>query len=452
MAQNSELRQFKKRIYQNLTDKPLKPGDAFYEPIYQRPGAEDPVDLMAQRIEFSDVESLQMFSGFRGSGKTTELFRLKQQLEEQGYVVLYGDALTYLNSSQEIDISDLLLGLAGTFSDALESEGFGRTDTDNYWNRFANFLTRTEIDLGDLGLKAGTEGLGAELKLSLKTTPTFRQRLQEKLANHIGDLKRNVDKFFEDGVKRIHDERGAEIVGVVFLFDQLEQIRGTLSNEQTVIHSVERLFSQHLKLLQMPYVHMIYTVPPWLKFVLPGAQQIQLLPSVPQWKNDEQRSKNDKGCDALCTFVHKRFGEEGFRRFFGAQGDRHPLADRLIAMCGGHFRDLLLLLREAVLRAEELPVSAAVIEQAMTQVGGNFLPIAVDDAQWLDQIGRIRGTALKSTAQKDVNRLTRFLDTHFVLYFANGLEWYDIHPLIREEVADIVQREAAATTPPQVNS
>jgi hypothetical protein len=433
----------------------LEPGAAFYEPIYERPGVEDPVELMAQRIEFSDIESIQMFSGFRGSGKTTELFRLRQQLEAQGYVVLYGDALKYLNPAQEIDISDLLLVLAGTFSDALEDEKLASIGTDNYWNRFINFLTKTQVDVGDLGLKAGTDAAGAELKLSLQSAPTFRQKLQEKLANRIGELKGNVNTFFEDGVKAIRAERGDDIAGVVFLFDQLEQIRGTLSNEQTVIHSVERLFSQHLKLLEIPYVHMVYTVPPWLKFVLPGGLQIQLLPSVPQWKNDDKRSRNPDGWEALCSFVHRRFGEEGFKRFFDAKDSRHHLADRLIEMCGGHFRDMLLLLREAVLRAETLPVTETVIEQAISEVRGNFLPIAVEDAKWLDQIGRIRGTALKSTSEKDVNRLTRFLDTHFVLYFSNGIEWYDIHPLIREEVANIVQREAALSastpqgTPPQ---
>ena len=42
-----------------------------------------------------------------------------------------------------------------------------------------------------------------------------------------------------------------------------------------------------------------------------------------------------------------------------------------------------------------------------------------------------------------VNRLARFLDSHFVLYFVNGKEWYDIHPLIREEVADVMRALAA---------
>lgn len=436
MALTPEERQLQKRLFKQLEDVPLEPGDRLYEPIYERAGGEDPVALMRTLIELSVTESIQMFSGFRGSGKTTELFRLKQNLEAQGYVVLYGDALAYLSPAQEIDISNLLIVLAGTFSDALEKEGLGEIGRDAYWTRLSHYLTTTKVELDELGLKAG-----ADLKLKLKTTPTFRQMLQEKLANRIGELKRDVDRFFEDGVKAIRAKRG-DVPGVVFLFDQMEQIRGTLLNEQSVIHSVERLFSQHLKLMEIPYVHMVYTVPPWLKFVLPGLGRIQILPSVRQWKNDAKRTVDAAGCNALRSLVQRRFGK-GFQQFFGGPDPQHPLVDELIAVCGGHFRDLLLLLREAVLRVQTLPVTKEVVQSAITAVRGNYLPIAIDDAKWLDQIERVREAALPSTGEKDVNRLTRFLDTHFVLYFANGKEWYDVHPLIREEVAAIVKREAA---------
>lgn len=193
-----------------------------------------------------------MFSGFRGSGKTTELFRLKKSLEESGYVVLYGDALKYLNPAQEIDISDLLIVLAGT--------------------------------------------------------------------------------------------------------------------------------------------------------------------------------RHPAGWDTLRSLVYRRFDAPDFQKFFGGTGSESPLADELIDVCGGHFRDLLLLLRETILRTQTLPVTPEVIHSAIAAIRSNFMPIAIDDAKWLYQIGQVRDTVLPTTGEKDVNRLTRFLDTHFVLYFLNGKEWYDIHP------------------------
>jgi hypothetical protein len=430
-----------KSLYQRLDDKALKPGSKYYEPIYDHEGCEDPVALMRQHIEWSTTESIQMFSGFRGSGKTTELFRLRQGLEENGYFVLYGDALKYLNPAQEVDITDLLIVLAGTFSDALEQAGMASISRDSYWERLKNYLVTTKVELGEIGLQAG-----ADLKLNLETSPTFRQLLRDKLANRIGEIKRDVDRFFEDGVKAIQARPGDKTQGIVFLFDQMEQIRGTLSNEQSVIDSVARLFAQHLKRLEIPYMHMVYTVPPWLKFVLPNAVQIQMLPSIRQWNNDPKRTEYKPGWKALRSLVHRRFTDGDFEQFFGAKGPHHVQADKLIAVCGGHFRDLLILLREAVRRTPQLPVTEEAIQGAITAVRGNYLPIAIDDAKWLNEIEHVRDTVLPNTEPASVNRLTRFLDTHFVLYFTNGKEWYDIHPLIREEVAEIVRRDAARKT------
>jgi hypothetical protein len=418
------------RVYQNLKDRPLSPDDPLYQPVYQSPGSEDPVDLMHRHIKFSGVESLQMFSGFRGSGKTTELFRLKKNLEGLGFVVLYGDALSYLNPSEPIDISDLLIVLAGAFSDALEEKLKIDIGGESYWTRLFNYLTKTNIELKEVGIKAGTD-----LKLALSTTPSFRQKLQEFLSNRIGELKNQLDEFIEDGVKAIRKARG-EDAKIVFIFDSLEQIRGSLINEQAVIHSVETLFANHLKKLELPYVHSVYTVPPWLQFVMPNVAKITILPSVRQWNNDDERNIYQSGWDSLRALTKKRFGDQDFKEFF----DQTDQADRLITVCGGHFRDLLLLLRETVVRAQSLPVEDEAIQNAIQAVRSNFLPIAAEDALWLDQIEKLRTSALPSNKPEDVSRLTRFLDTHFVLYLANGKEWYDIHPLIREEVAAIAKR------------
>lgn len=73
----------------------------------------------------------------------------------------------------------------------------------------------------------------------------------------------------------------------------------------------------------------------------------------------------------------------------------------------------------------------------------DFLPIAQEDAKWLEEIARVRGPALPSTDAGPVNRLARFLDSHFALFFVNADEWYDMHPLIREEVAEVMRTATA---------
>lgn len=434
-----EERAYLKKIFNNLDPLlPLKPGDAFYQPVYElQSNGDDPVARLQTTIEYSELESSQFFSGFRGSGKTTELFRLKSRLEESGYIVLYADALAYINPAQPLDISDLLIVLAGAFSDALEKfDPEIQIAGESYWTRLSSYLTDTKVDLPEIsvGLKDA-----ASLKLALRSTPTFRQKLQEAMASRLSTLEAQVQKFFEDGVKAVQKSHPGR--QIVFLFDQLEQIRGSLFNEREVIASVERVFTLHLDRLKLPYIHFVCTVPPWLKFVLPGVKTVTLH-SVRQWEKDDARTAYTAGDACLLEVVRKRFDGD-LERFFGDEAN----ARELVAVCGGHFRDLLRLCREAVVRADSLPVPSAVIRSAILEIRTSFLPIAMDDAVWLQRISESRTSVLQNTASDAVTRFTRFLDTHFVLYLRNGEEWYDIHPLIREDVKYI-----AKTAEPETGS
>jgi hypothetical protein len=452
LSDRASLRQ----LYANLADEALQPESPFYEPVYQQLGLEDPVQKMSTLIEFDGVESIRLFSGFRGSGKTTELHRLQRVLEERGYFVLYADALNYVNAAEPIEITDLLMVMAGAFSDALEDKLGSDIARETFWDRIWTFLN-TEINLKEASAKLGYETPGKELfgsvktgldlKFELKSATNFRRELQGFLANKLKELKSNVDRFFEYGIKEIRKARG-ENTQVVFIFDQLEQLRGTLQTEQDVIRSVERIFAIHVDLLRIPYVHAVFTVPPWLKFVLPGTVQITLLSTVHLWNNDVGRSRCKEAWEVFRSLVRRRLGKEGSELLFGKQAVGQKLVDDVIGVCGGHFRDLLRLLRDTVVRAtslSNLPVPATVIVNTINAARRDFLPIAQDDARWLAEIARVRATALPSTEATPVNRLARFLDSHFVLYFVNADEWYDIHPLIREEVAEVMQ--AAAATP-----
>ena len=113
MPLTPEQNLFRKNLFQNLHEKPLEPGDFRYVPLYESLSDGDPVARLAETISFSPSESRQFFSGFRGSGKSTQLFRLKQKLEADGYLVYYADALEYFNSALPIEIGQVLILLAG---------------------------------------------------------------------------------------------------------------------------------------------------------------------------------------------------------------------------------------------------------------------------------------------------------------------------------------------------
>ena len=455
MALTENDKSLLKDVYRRLADDPLLPDNPFYEPVYARLEGEDPVARLRTRIEWATVESLQLFSGFRGTGKTTELFRLRRELESKGYLVLYANALEYLSPSEEVDVVTMLMSIAGAFGEQLEKLSGGRILTENFWQRIVNYLKNTSIQVTEVTAKveasnpakaiAGELKAGLDIKAALRTAPSFRQNLQDFLSNRLSDLKNQVNAFVEEGVKHIRQDRNAPNLPIVFLFDQFEQVRGSRSNEQAVIHSVERLFANHLDMLKLPLVHVIYTVPPWLQFVLPGAFSIETLPCVRLWKNEPNRSPYGKGRSVLLDAIAKRFGNEPFRRVFGHDPqDGQGLANTLVTLSGGHFRDLLRLFRETIVLIStwrpSLPVAPEVLDRAIINVRNEFLPIAVEDACWLQEISRRRDTALPNSLPESIGRLSRFLDTHLVLYLTNGEDWYDLHPLIREEVAELAKK------------
>jgi len=107
----------------------------------------------------------------------------------------------------------------------------------------------------------------------------------------------------------------------------------------------------------------------------------------------------------------------------------------------GHLRDLLHILAEVLLRTDTLPVPPATVEQAVDQVKNEFLPLADADAIWLDRVARTHKASLEGTDR--LPDLARFLDTHLMLCYRNGHEWYDVHPLIADEVREQAERAAA---------
>jgi len=436
---------FLRRVLRQLADRPLKPPkDRLYVPLYRRTGAEDPVAKLQLLIETAGAESVQLFAGFKGSGKTTELHRLRSGLQKQGYLVLYADALEYLDVGSPTDETTMLLAVAGAFSDALEQAVGKNLVKESLWQRFSNFLTQTKVEFPEVSADV--------VKMALKSTPTFRQKLRDFLTNRLGELKAEVNRFVEDGVKLARRNAGKPKMPIVFLFDSFDQVRGTLMNEREVMASVTEVFASHFGLLRFPYVHMVYTVHPWLRFVLPGAFTITTLPSVRQWERDPQRTPYTQGCDILREIVAKRLGRGAVPRIFGGSDPLSPpLADELIAMCGGDFRILLLLFRELISLVLtwtcSLPVTEEVVQRAIVNVRRQYLPLAEDDMQWLARIETRREAKLPTTKPEDVSRLTRFLDTHLVLFLGNGEDWYDIHPLIREHVKEQAAEQAQKQKP-----
>lgn len=220
------------------------------------PGS-DPVALLTNQIRRSpSSSSAHLFSGFRGSGKSTELRRLQRKLDTLGYRVFYLDLDGYLDPYTAVGVGDYLLTLAGAFDDELRRLKLVKGQS--VWSKAGGWLGKWEFTElgGSAGVNAGVATAGVDLKASLRDNPEFRQRLRQHL-----------DRRLEVVVKAVHDEIGSQARkfstcehSVVVLIDSTEKLADTDETNHAVRSSVRTLFAQHGRRLTLPGVHAVYSV------------------------------------------------------------------------------------------------------------------------------------------------------------------------------------------------
>ncbi|HRI63824.1 MAG TPA: hypothetical protein PK156_06285 [Polyangium sp.] len=416
--------------------------DDRYVHIYDgpKPVDNDPVEELARTISWSAGESVQLLSGFRGTGKSTELRRLKNRLESDGKIVLLLDMEEHMNMTTPIDITDFLIVLAGSAGDALAARDKLKENPikESYWTRFVAFLKRTNVTLGSLGTGGEAD---ADVKIELHTSPTFRQRVQQRLAGQEGALYQDVAKFFQDCVEALRTAHARPALEVVIIVDSIDHIRGSHDNADKVHASVESLFSSHAQRLKIPNLHLVYTVPHYLKVRYPNigmAYNQGSTPMFPAIKVHETRSST----------VHEN-NLRALRRIVLARGDALKLLGteerlrKVLLMSGGHLRDMLRLLRGIALSAKSVPIDDATLETAINKLRWELVPISDENALWLAEIAESHEVRLLDNSR--LAQLATFFDTNVVLCYADSPEWYDVHPLIREiviEQAARIKREA----------
>ncbi|MGM0576113.1 MAG: hypothetical protein ACQEXJ_10330 [Myxococcota bacterium] len=409
-----------------------------YVSMYDRPDTRhlDPVRRMARDIEWGEHESVVLFSGFRGSGKSTELRRLRWTLEkDHEAIVVYCDMMDYVNMNAPPDVPDMLLAMAGAFAEAVVRDELLDGDDpleQSYWERMVHFLTTTEVELPELKAGAKGAGVGVDLKLALKDSPSFQKKLQESLATRVGQLVAEVRGFYADTLARLRAEHG-EDKPIALLFDSLEHIKGTSTSAPDVAKHLEATYSR-VDQLRIPGVHAVFTVPPWLKvrapYVFHSYDDVVSIPSIMVRRQDG--GIRASALDSMAELIARRGDWERLLT-------REQL-DRVVLASGGHFRDLFRIL-QGILRLcadRDLPASDETVERALDEVRNSYLPIADQDAAWLQRVADSGEANLPG--QDHLGDLARFFDNHYVLTYRHGDEWYQIHPLIREAVASAAAR------------
>jgi len=429
---NSQLTAKLKAFNNSLKDEPLEPGNACYVPyLEENVQSGDPIFELFTKISWSEAATVNLISGQRSSGKSTELRRLRKLLEDDGCVVFLCDMHDYMNMTTPVEITDFFISIMGALSEEFEKK-FGANPAHlGYWERIANFLN-TEIKVTDLSFEAGGAGVKSGIKASLKDDPTFKSRLQSSLRGHVARLVQEARDFAASVVTQVREKTNDPDKKVVYLIDSVEHIRGVGKDAEQVYKTVENLFSAHAESLHLNLLHVVYTIPPYLTPLAPGLGRylgggmVCYLPSVHILNRNGE--PDAKGLEVMRKIIRCRY-PEWHEIFTEEQLNKMALAT------GGDFREFFRLIRGSLLKAvniQNLPIPESIIDDASNHLRRDMLPIAKEDKKWLRKISISKDSELESIAE--LPRLARFFDTNLVLNYRNGDYWYDVHPLLKSVI------------------
>ncbi|MCP4657199.1 MAG: hypothetical protein GY856_17460 [bacterium] len=385
------------------------------------------VPRMVGSIEFCSHQparrSAQLLAGFRGTGKTTELGRVADELRQQGdFAVLRFSAEQYHHMSDALTTEELVLVLAAGIGEAARDLGAPVLKTKSIWQRIADFLFQ-EVQTQEVKVRWGP----MELKGLLKGGEDFRVDLHrllgnkpDRLMNFLHDLVREVAGFVAPGQ-------------LVVLVDGLEKYYATTSRIGAAYEKVADVFSHSAELLRLPSCHVVYTVPPYLAFVNPGISDryegsIHILPSVRVHGSPPQRTPHGPGLRALEEILARRLDLD---RLFGEQ--RKTCVAELAAASGGHVRDLFHLMREVLLLAKgRFPPGLNEVREAVNLQANARDFLFRESCDLLQKIAG--GGTLHALSREELGALANAMDQYLVLCYWNGRPWLDVHPLVAERL------------------
>lgn len=363
--------------------------------------------------------TLHFLSGHLGSGKTTELLRMKQSLEtaegdQPLTTTLFLDAEAMLDRN-DVDLEDILVALWHLVYDlhpAAAAEVLTPIWKTQIRERLKDLIVNADVPevlkklLGDIRLPSPDQKQKVRVALG-SVTPALIEGLNKALAL-IAKTPPN-------------DETGA----VVVLIDNLEK----LSQGQRA--SVERLYLERMGALKSLEAHLVITVPLYLCYAAAGASliglyggEIVVVPMIEVRKRvSDGGGDNPDGLAAMAHLLAKRV------RFDVLFEEKMEAATRLARFSGGCIRHALRLVQGAVNEHDAPPVTAASIDRAAGIVQVDFeraLPEAYVPV--LKQIAE--NNRFPDDCKEEVKR--NLLLHLFVLEYQNGKPdpWYAVHPLV----------------------
>lgn len=374
-----------------------------------------------------DEATTQLFTGNIGCGKSTELLRLKAQLEQQGFHVVYFESDRDLEMA-DVDISDILLMIAHQVVESLEKDGV-KLKPSALVNLFRNLAEtlQTPMEIADVSFSVGIAAITARAKESPEMRSRMRQYLEPRTKSIIDAIN---EELLEVAIATLRSQ-GKK--GLVVIVDNLDRIDpGNRANGRT---QSEYLFIDRGEQLKRLNCHLVYTIPLPLYFSddLPRLSNRfgvspKVLPMVPVTQRDS--SISESGLALLRQMVLARaFPNKNYNERIDHIKDVFENIDVLNRLCrlsGGHMRNLMRLLYGCLQKGDP-PIQVNVLEAVIRDERDSLMGL-IDESEW-----QLMFKAIKTPETQGNEAYIRLLRSLLLYeYRDNDGRWFDINPVLKE--------------------
>ncbi|MCY7273604.1 MAG: ATP-binding protein, partial [Phormidesmis sp. CAN_BIN44] len=411
-------------------DAPLLAGDPVYVNCRDVRGDDNILTDLGKMIRLSEQMTCQLYTGHRGAGKSTELLRLQEDLENRGFFVVYFEADQQDIDPEDVEYVDILLACTSRLLGELRTANAAplKDWLSDRWDDVRE-LAQTKITLDKLDIE-GSFAIFTKLTASVKAEPTQRTKIRDKINPHTVTLLTALNEFIGSAKKNLPNGK-TQLLVIVDNLDRIPLIfrdNGSNNHEDIFLH-------RHAQLKGLD-CHVIYTVPiafvysKWANDANTDYGRTPILPMVMVQTRDGQ--PYEPGIKKLKEAICRRVEPHAEKRDLETEiFDSSTTIERLCAMSGGHMRELMQMTQMAINHTDALPISVRAVQRAVAEVRDVYRR-TVEELEWkiLLRVGRSKDIQQdnehRSLLQRRCILEYRELDGEGELQ-----KWYDIHPLIR---------------------
>lgn len=400
----------------------------------------------------------QLFTGHIGCGKSTELLRLKAELEREGFHVVYFESSKDLEMG-DVDVGDILLAIAKRVSESLDRltleepkrlksilQGaakllqteieFDKFELEALGNKISASKEGVTVDSFGNQFSAGKEGVTvvamgiAKITAKVKASPDLRSKLRGYLEPQTNGIIEAINKeILEPAIAKLKQHGKKGLVAIVDNLDKVDSSPKPWGRPQQ-----EYLFVDRGEQLRSLHCHLVYTMPLALRFSNDFGTLMerflikpQMLPMVPVQCRDG--SENTEGMELLRQMILARAfpqldPEQRLEKITAIFEDAQTL-DRLCQISGGHVRNVLRMLNDSIKKQRGLPIARQTLEEVIGAYR-NERTLAVTDEEW--QLLRLVMERKKVAGEDGYQTLIRSM---FVYEYRDAAgSWFDINPIL----------------------